>query len=183
MLAYTEFVGTSSSDARLTGSYVLFLDPNDGTETDAYYMQSGSEDVNIRGMEWDPRNGGKTAWVTYLESGSSSKLVKITLEDGPNYTTQGRVNSTPIAGAELGQNFPNPFNPSTVIPYVTPVDGSVEIRVMDDLGRVMIATTENVSAGRHERRIDCSSLTSGSYTYELRINGLAVASRRMTLMK
>jgi photosystem II stability/assembly factor-like uncharacterized protein len=183
MLAYTDFVGTNSTNARLTGSYVLYLNPYDGTETDAYYMQLGGDDINIRGMEWDPRNGGNTAWVTYLESGSSAKLVKITLEDGPTFSPGNRVLPTQLAGAELGQNFPNPFNPSTSIPFITPLDGVVQLRIVDDLGRVVLESSAFETAGRHKRRIDCSTLTSGSYTYELRVNGLSVASRRMTLMK
>lgn len=183
MLAYTDFVGTSSSNARLTGSYVLYLDPTTGAETNAAFMQLGGEDVNIRGMEWDPRNGGNTAWVTYLESGGASKLVKITLQDGPSFTAGNRVLTTGLPGTELGQNYPNPFNPSTVVPFTIPKDANVEIQVLDELGRVVLRSSEFVSAGDHTRRLDCQSLASGSYTYDLRVDGLLVASRRMTLMK
>jgi hypothetical protein len=134
-------------------------------------------------MEWDPRNGGNTAWVTYLESGGSSKLVKITLQDGPNYTAGNRVLTSALPGSALGQNYPNPFNPSTVVPFTVPMAADAEIEVLDELGRVVLQSTEHVDAGEHVRQLDCRTLPSGSYIYELRVNGMLVASRRMTLMK
>jgi hypothetical protein len=79
LLSYTDFQGTS-----LLGSYVLFLDPVQGAEVNSVPITDGEQVANIRGMEYDPRGAGNTAWITILNSSGSSKLVKIALADGPS---------------------------------------------------------------------------------------------------
>jgi len=70
-------------------------------------------------------------------------------------------------------NYPNPFNPSTMISYTVPLDGLVSLRVYDILGRVVSElVNEEKSAGRYQIRFDASELASGMYLYELRASGL-----------
>ncbi|HET6399852.1 MAG TPA: T9SS type A sorting domain-containing protein, partial [Candidatus Kapabacteria bacterium] len=79
LLSYTDFQGTS-----LNGSYVLFLDLVQGVEVNSVPVTDGEQVANIRGMEYDPRGAGNTAWITILNTAGSSKLVKIALSDGPS---------------------------------------------------------------------------------------------------
>lgn len=83
----------------------------------------------------------------------------------------------------LSQNFPNPFNPSTVIRYQVPVTSVVQLEVFDMLGR-RVATLVNsqIPAGLHEIRMDARHLASGIYVYRLIANG-QVYTRQMTLIK
>ena len=83
----------------------------------------------------------------------------------------------------LSQNFPNPFNPSTVIRYQVPVTSDVQLEVFDMLGR-KVATLVNsqIPAGLHEVRMDAGHLASGIYVYRLIANG-QVYTRQMTLIK
>jgi Secretion system C-terminal sorting domain len=64
----------------------------------------------------------------------------------------------------LEQNFPNPFNPSTVINYQLVGVSSVKLMVYDILGRE-IATLVNgmKSAGYYSATFDASRLASGIY--------------------
>jgi len=88
MLAFTDFQGTSGANAHLDASMILFLDPDDGHELKSLTIfEGGSELTNIRGMEYDPRGSGNTAWITILNTGTSAKLVKIALVDGPSSGT------------------------------------------------------------------------------------------------
>lgn len=52
---------------------------------------------------------------------------------------------------ELMENYPNPFNPQTVIPFNVPKAVDVKIRIYDVLGRyVATLLDERVQAGHHE---------------------------------
>ena len=96
LLAFTDFEGTPST-AQLIESYVLFLDPITGAEVKAATILDPSASVtNIRGMEYDPRGLGNTAWITTLAAGGGAKIVKIALQDGPAVaSTQGVLTLIP----------------------------------------------------------------------------------------
>jgi len=72
----------------------------------------------------------------------------------------------------VNQNFPNPFNPSTVISYNLPYTASVSLKVYDMLGKEVktLVNSEQVS-GEYNYRFDGSGLSSGIYFYVLRASG------------
>jgi photosystem II stability/assembly factor-like uncharacterized protein len=68
----------------------------------------------------------------------------------------------------LYENYPNPFNPTTVIRYQVPEDGLVSLRIYDVLGReIKELVNEFKAAGRYEVTFDASGLASGMYLYRL----------------
>jgi len=83
----------------------------------------------------------------------------------------------------LSQNYPNPFNPTTVIQFTLAVDGAVKLTVYDITGR-MVATLINqpMNAGSHVAEFDGSRMASGSYFYELVVDGQKDV-RKMMLIK
>jgi poly(3-hydroxybutyrate) depolymerase len=83
----------------------------------------------------------------------------------------------------LSQNFPNPFNPTTVISYQLAVNGYVTLKVTDVLGRE-VATLENEEqdAGNYRVQFDGSGLSSGMYLCKLTAGGF-VQTRGMLLLK
>lgn len=89
-----------------------------------------------------------------------------------------------IAGSfELKPNYPNPFNPTTVIPFTLSNNGHVRLRVFDLLGReVASLLNEELQRGQHSVSFDATSLSSGVYVYRLEQNG-KVQTRSMTLLK
>ena len=83
----------------------------------------------------------------------------------------------------LDQNFPNPFNPSTVIPFALPSSGVVRLEVFSLLGEsVALLVDEHMAAGYHEVRFNTERLASGTYIYRLSVNGLVMA-RSMVLLR
>ena len=73
---------------------------------------------------------------------------------------------------EVG-NYPNPFNPQTLIRFTVPATQHVTLHVFDALGRrVAVLVDEVRSAGAHEVAFDASSLPSGMYFYRLQAGGL-----------
>lgn len=84
---------------------------------------------------------------------------------------------------ELHQNFPNPFNPATVIRFELPERVPVVLTVYDVLGRaVRTLANTTLNAGRYQLTFDASGLSSGVYLYRLQA-GSTVVNRRMTLLK
>jgi hypothetical protein len=68
----------------------------------------------------------------------------------------------------LQRNYPNPFNPATVVRYELPVVSDVRLLVYDLLGHeVRVLANERKSAGVHEVTFDASALASGVYIYRL----------------
>ena len=65
---------------------------------------------------------------------------------------------------ELMGNYPNPFNPVTVIPFTLPMQADVLIEVFDISGRrVARITDRQYEAGHHQVSFDAGSLASGVY--------------------
>ena len=68
----------------------------------------------------------------------------------------------------LGQNFPNPFNPSTRVPYSLPHRSLVRLSVYSMLGsEVAVLVNGERSPGSYEVRFDAASLPSGVYLVKL----------------
>lgn len=68
----------------------------------------------------------------------------------------------------LGQNFPNPFNPTTSIPFSLDSETHARITLYDEIGRaVAVLLDGTLPGGFHSVALDASSLNSGLYHYEL----------------
>ena len=104
--------------------------------------------------------------------------------------------STPLAfKSRLGQNRPNPFNPSTVIPYIVggAADGGgpqhVTLRVYDVAGRLTATLVNETKApGRYDATWDAvrangGAVASGIYFYRLTIGGREAFTHKMLLLK
>lgn len=84
---------------------------------------------------------------------------------------------------ELANNYPNPFNPSTMIRFSIPQQEKVQLHVYDILGRhVAEVVNETLSAGKYNVDFDGSKLTSGMYIYKLDA-GTFTESKKMLLVK
>lgn len=87
-------------------------------------------------------------------------------------------------GFGLGQNFPNPFNPSTIIRFRLPVESHVSLKVFDMLGRETAELANGrYTAGTHHLRFNASSLSSGLYVYRLSTTDGFSQTRKMMLLK
>lgn len=83
----------------------------------------------------------------------------------------------------LGQNFPNPFNPSTSIQYNVKEASQVTLKVYDMIGNeVAILVNEVKPAGSYTVSFDASQLSSGVYLYKMTA-GNFVQTRKLVLMK
>ncbi|PKL83098.1 MAG: bilirubin oxidase [Ignavibacteriae bacterium HGW-Ignavibacteriae-3] len=83
----------------------------------------------------------------------------------------------------LGQNFPNPFNPSTTINLAIPEAGYYTVKVFNTLGQeVAELVNGQLGRGNYSFRFDASKLSTGIYIYNVRGNNVNI-SKKMSLMK
>jgi len=83
----------------------------------------------------------------------------------------------------LSENYPNPFNPSTIIKYQLKEPGFVSLKVYNVLGKeVATLVNENKNAGFYSVNLDAGSFASGVYIYRLKTNDF-IDSKKMLLIK
>ena len=83
----------------------------------------------------------------------------------------------------LIQNFPNPFNPTTVIEFNIPRTAFVTVKVYDMLGKeVSTLVNDTKQAGSYLVNFIASNLTSGVYFYKI-MAGDFTATKKMMLVK
>jgi len=127
-----------------------------------------------RGNDWAPVAGQRISRLgTYaVMAGGEGEAVPQVL---PRY-------------AWLGANYPNPFNPETLIPFALDAEGPVKLAVYNLSGQlVRVLVDQRLPSGQHLVRWDGftdagDKVGSGVYLYRLEAGG-QVQSRRMSLLK
>lgn len=84
----------------------------------------------------------------------------------------------------IGQNFPNPFNPVTKIKFSIPKLSNVNITVFDILGRVAdVPVNEQLNSGIYEISINAANYSSGTYFYRMSADGNIIDTKKMIIIK
>jgi type IX secretion system substrate protein len=122
--------------------------------------------------------------VVYTSSVSSGSFTfPITILDSNGYTT-GISDVFAPASFELGEAYPNPFNPSTLIPFTLEEHGNVTLTVFDVKGArvATLVQNETMEAGHHNVMFDAANLASGVYIYQLQVDN-TIRAAKMVLNK
>jgi uncharacterized protein (TIGR02145 family) len=119
-----------------------------------------------------------------LQSGKYQYRLKMIDNDGT--FEYSKVIETEIAvpkNYELSQNFPNPFNPNTVISYSLPLASNVKLIVYNSLGQT-VKVLENgfKNAGIYTVNFNATELPSGIYYYKIEA-GQFSQIKKMILLK
>jgi len=97
-------------------------------------------------------------------------------------TNVGHSSLNPIE-FKLYNNYPNPFNPTTVIRYSISEASFISMKVYNELGKeVKSLVNETKSAGTYEVEFNASNLSSGVYYYKLQA-GSFTETKKMILAK
>ncbi|MGB5874179.1 MAG: TIM-barrel domain-containing protein, partial [Bacteroidota bacterium] len=96
--------------------------------------------------------------------------------------TSARREPARLQGYTLRQNFPNPFNPSTLIEYSVPERSHVRILVFDVLGReIQKVLDEMVEPGLHKVEWDPEGVAGGVYFYRMEAGGFLITKKLVLL--
>jgi hypothetical protein len=114
-------------------------------------------------------------YTTKLIPGARRGLVSTDLDD--------ESSSLPTELALL-PNYPNPFNPSTMLSFDLPQSGDVTLEVFDVLGRrvALLLNQSPITAGRHELSFNANNLASGTYLVRLTAGG-SIRNSKIQLIK
>ena len=83
----------------------------------------------------------------------------------------------------LFNNYPNPFNPKTLIKYSIPKDNNVTLNVYNAIGQLVTTLVQGFhKAGEYEINFNGEFYSSGVYFYRLESGGL-VSTKKMVLIK
>jgi hypothetical protein len=136
------------------------------------------------GISNDPNDGG-TLWLYCGWANTSNRWA--TWNASATFGAPG----SPSASSQLSENnsfalkgnFPNPFNPTTLIYFTIPQASNVKLTVYDALGQVVgTLVNEYLDAGEHYAQVDGSQMSSGAYFYRLEA-GEHSAVGKMLLVK
>ena len=123
--------------------------------------------------------------VLYPLDNPGSRVTTLTDENGAFSLPLGDL--APPRSNALGQNFPNPFNPSTLIPFEISAGGHVRLDVFNILGQRVVTLVDEVRpAGLHRAQWDGTDAAgrgvgAGVYIYRLSA-GRWQEARRLVLV-
>jgi hypothetical protein len=164
-------------------------------------LESSASEGNIRVAlaGSNPINGSGTIVELVFNAGENSggARTEVTLTESrfnehipQDVTRSARIAVTGSAPKELSltQNFPNPFNPETIIEFSVPRSTQVRVEILNMLGqRVATLVDGHRDSGNHQVRWDGkdsqgNSVANGVYFYRLATDEGTIV-RKMLLMK
>jgi hypothetical protein len=162
-----------------TSQQVLIGTVNRGTTTFIDYEYRGT-------------NLGFTDWILWydvksyfsLDATYSDDDFVLVFSDGPLEKKSEDQNDNTLTVLENKiENYPNPFNPSTVITFQIVNQGHVTLKIYDNLGReIETLVNEEKNTGSFKVRFEGSNLSSGIYFYRIIANGYT-ETKKMILTK
>ncbi|NUQ82419.1 MAG: T9SS type A sorting domain-containing protein [Bacteroidetes bacterium] len=110
------------------------------------------------------------------------RLKQLDTDGTVSYSQILTIEAAPAAFELLG-NYPNPFNPTTVIRYQTSENSTVNLQVYDVTGRLVTTLVDGKKdAGVHEAEFNAAGLSSGLYFYRISAGNFS-AVKTMMLVK
>ncbi len=110
--------------------------------------------------------------------------LRITIDKRLYYEVPDAVEALPQSpGIILHPNYPNPFNPTTEIPFTLQASGYCRLCVLDLMGKEVAVLHDGfLEAGAHRFTFDGRDLPSGVYSYRLEADGVT-RTRTMVLLR
>ena len=124
------------------------------------------------GVSWYPLDGSAQDYYT-----TNCFMMRLNVASGSTGVNENEM------GAVLGQNRPNPFNGTTIIPFTLVNAGNVSFTVTDVTGKIIENRNLGVlSAGDQSIEFSGSNLAGGIYYYTLTVDGKP-STKKLTVAK
>ncbi|MCI0449555.1 MAG: T9SS type A sorting domain-containing protein [Chlorobi bacterium] len=200
---------TLTNPINVSANPVVYLSFFHKYTTEAGYDFCYVEVSSNNGSNWSTvaqYDGTLSTWteqvfdITQYANGSTQMKIRFRLQTDPSLTFDGwyvdDIKVTNYCGTLVGisgnsqlpgtfalaQNFPNPFNPGTVIKYQLPKESLVKITIYDVLGKnVATLINEKKNAGYHQVEFNASGLASGLYLYKIEAGSFTDVKKMMLI--
>jgi len=140
--------------------------------------QKNREDSEIKNILNKTRNLSSKQKIKFIDD----KGLKIINKNYFNKKTISNSNKN-SDNITLLRNYPNPFNPNTIINYQLQMSSDVTLKVFDILGNEVASLVNGKqNAGSYEVEFNGANLSSGIYFYTLKAEGFS-ETKRMLLLK
>ena len=162
------------------GTYADEIIPTEGgSRWGGQLLDTGSNFDGMYIVNTEQRNGKLGTSYVGFDSAESGLYVEYTIKI-PGPISVAEDISQPVI---LHQNTPNPFNPSTSIPFTLPEAGHVSLAVYNIAGQqVAVLQDGELSAGEHAAAWHAEGFPAGVYFYTLASGGFS-RTKKMTLVK
>lgn len=118
-----------------------------------------------------------------LNANYTYRLKQIDYDGSFTYSNEINIGINIVLKYDLLQNFPNPFNPTTLIKFSIPKSEFVQIKIYDILGKeIKTLVNEIIEEGYHEFEFEAIDLPSGVYLYRI-TSGNYSETKKMLLIK
>ena len=108
---------------------------------------------------------------------------EFTIDEVIAASAEGYIETSMPASFNLGQAYPNPFNPTTSLDIELSFDSNVSIAVYNVMGQmVSVLHDGNMTSGMHSITWDASNLSSGMYIIKAEVAD-EVLSQKVMLVK
>jgi hypothetical protein len=176
-----EFFGKTSSGAFCSASY-----PDLGHPDWFFYLSTGNAYFisNHQYLAHTELDMYEEVWLTqHGVVNGKDDVVEAAIEWINNTSSVEDPNNEVISAYHLSNNYPNPFNPTTMIKYHIPELSFVTLKVYNVVGNeVATLVNKEKPAGIYEIEFNAETLPSGVYFYKLQ-SGAFVETKKMLLIK
>ncbi len=115
--------------------------------------------------------------------GNNSEVYFLNVNENGDITAVRNIEKQNPTSFQLFNNYPNPFNPSTVISYQIPEDSFVSLVIYDAIGqKVTTLVNHYQTVGSYNVSFNAGDLSTGVYIYRLKTRNF-VSTKKMILLK
>lgn len=150
-------------------------------QTDGIKIMAYPNDYDNGENDFEPKD---TELKKALESNDKEFSIIINVDKVTVKSQTGFKEKSPEFQELKAKNFPNPFNPVTLISFDLPEASVVSVKVFNIRGETVatLANNQYMKTGYNEMYFDAGNLPSGVYIYNLNAGGYATTGK-MTLLK
>ncbi len=188
---YVKDLNNSSAWTSITGNSNI-SDPNTNVwELNTAFSNNNkfytlTQEYNSSGPVTSPSNGvlfGDPSASMVLRGTTVNSNLTITDTPEPCNSPTGIEKPTSPFQFELHQNYPNPFEASTIIEFRLPKTSKVTLSISDLYGRTnFIIVNDEFPAGIYQTLFEPKNLSAGVYNYTMKVDDISI-TKKMILIK
>ena len=153
-------------------------------------LENGEHTIQMRGIKYPIKVKVENLIIT-LQDDTGKKINVVLRNEEDVLINDNSIDKLRVVHSKhlipfeylLEQNFPNPFNPSTVIKFSLPEETNVTLKIYNLLGeKITELVNDKLEAGNYSYTWNAQSSASGVYFYELRTEKF-VSFKKMILLQ